>query len=170
MTTTEHAQELHVPKGTVIFRQGDPGNEMFIIESGSVDLLRHARGAEPIATLEAGDCFGEMALLEEQPRFTTAVARTNVRLLRIEKRSIAVSARSGQGIEELLALIDDELPRPSVEIEALVPYTHGKLVARAHTEGEVISEEHTPEGTLLKVRVHEELAAELTPYVPTPAG
>ncbi|MER6180604.1 MULTISPECIES: GTPase HflX [unclassified Streptomyces] len=88
------------------------------------------------------------------------------RLMRIEKRSIAVSARTGQGIEELLALIDNELPRPSVEVEALVPYTLGKLVARAHTEGEVISEEHTPEGTLLKVRVHEELAADLAPYVP----
>lgn len=47
-----------------------------------------------------------------------------------------------------------------------MPYTHGKLVARAHNEGEVISEEHTPEGTLLKVRVHEELAADLAPYVP----
>ncbi|MCL7366113.1 MULTISPECIES: GTPase HflX [Streptomyces] len=90
------------------------------------------------------------------------------RLLRVEKRAIAVSARTGQNIDELLALIDNELPRPSVEIEALVPYTRGKLVARAHDEGEVISEEHTPEGTLLKVRVHEELAAELTPYVPAP--
>jgi GTP-binding protein HflX len=90
------------------------------------------------------------------------------RLMRIEKRSIAVSARTGQGIAELLALIDNELPRPSVEIEALVPYTLGKLVARAHSEGEVISEEHTPEGTLLKVRVHEELAADLAPYVPAP--
>ncbi|AGF66316.1 ATP/GTP-binding protein [Streptomyces hygroscopicus subsp. jinggangensis TL01] len=92
------------------------------------------------------------------------------RLLRVEKRSIAVSARTGQGIEELLGLIDNELPRPSVEIEALVPYTHGKLVARAHTEGEVISEEHTAEGTLLKVRVHEELAADLAPYVPVSAA
>ncbi|KKD09050.1 GTPase HflX [Streptomyces sp. WM6386] len=92
------------------------------------------------------------------------------RLMRIEKRSIAVSARTGQGIEELLALIDNELPRPSVEVEALVPYTLGKLVARAHTEGEVISEEHTPEGTLLKVRVHEELAADLAPYVPVPVS
>ncbi|CAK7280458.1 MULTISPECIES: GTPase HflX [Streptomyces] len=92
------------------------------------------------------------------------------RLLRVEKRAIAVSARTGQGIAELLALIDDELPRPSVEIEALVPYTHGKLVARAHTEGEVISEEHTAEGTLLKVRVHEELAADLAPYTPVSAG
>ncbi|MFF7971253.1 GTPase HflX [Streptomyces sp. NPDC007905] len=92
------------------------------------------------------------------------------RLLRVEKRSIAVSARTGQGLEELLALIDNDLPRPSVEIEALVPYTHGKLVARAHTEGEVISEEHTAEGTLLKVRVHEELAADLAPYTPASAA
>ncbi|MGY4998486.1 GTPase HflX [Streptomyces sp. 900105245] len=92
------------------------------------------------------------------------------RLLRVEKRSIAVSARTGQGIEELLALIDDELPRPSVEVDALVPYTHGKLVARAHTEGEVISEEHTAEGTLLKVRVHDELAADLAPYAPVSAA
>ncbi|MCN9242525.1 GTPase HflX [Streptomyces sp. RY43-2] len=91
------------------------------------------------------------------------------RLQRNEKRSIVVSARSGQGIDELLALIDAELPRPSVEIEAVVPYTHGRLVARAHSEGEVISEEHTPEGTLLKARVHEELAAELAPYTPAAA-
>jgi GTP-binding protein HflX len=92
------------------------------------------------------------------------------RLLRMERRAMAVSARSGQGIDELLAVIDDELPRPQVEIEALVPYTEGKLVSRAHADGEVISEEHTPEGTLLRARVHEELAAELRRFVPAAAG
>ncbi|MEU9162430.1 GTPase HflX [Streptomyces sp. NPDC048424] len=86
------------------------------------------------------------------------------RLLRIERHSIAVSARTGMGIEELLALIDSELPRPEVEVEAMVPYTRGSLVAKAHAEGEVISEEHTPDGTLLKARVHQELAADLAPY------
>ncbi|WP_353945156.1 GTPase HflX [Streptomyces sp. HUAS MG91] len=92
------------------------------------------------------------------------------RLLRNEKHAIAVSARTGAGIDELLALIDAELPRPEVEIEVLVPYTQGKLVARAHSEGEVISEEHTAEGTLLKARVHEELAAEFASFVPSAAG
>ncbi|UGY94007.1 GTPase HflX [Streptomyces gobiensis] len=87
-------------------------------------------------------------------------------LLRTEKHSIAVSAHTGQGIDELLALIDTELPRPSVELEILVPYTHGGLVSRVHAEGEVLTEEHTPEGTLLGARVHEELAAELRPYEP----
>ncbi|GAA2816656.1 GTPase HflX [Streptomyces showdoensis] len=88
------------------------------------------------------------------------------RLLRVEKHSIAVSARSGEGMEQLLALLESELPRPQVEIEVLVPYTEGGLVSRVHAEGEVLSEEHTPEGTLLKARVHEELAALLAPYVP----
>lgn len=88
------------------------------------------------------------------------------RLLRTEKHAIAVSARTGAGIDELLALIDVELPHPSVEIEALVPYIQGGLVSRVHAEGEVISEEHTAEGTLLKARVHEELGAELAMFVP----
>ncbi|MFR9755123.1 GTPase HflX [Streptomyces sp. TR06-5] len=83
------------------------------------------------------------------------------RLLRQEKRSLAVSARTGMGIEELHALIDELLPRPAVGLEVLVPYTHGALVARTYAEGEVLSEAHTEEGTLLTVRVHEELAAEL---------
>jgi GTP-binding protein HflX len=88
------------------------------------------------------------------------------RLLGAERYAIAVSARTGQGIGELLALIDAELPRPEVEVEVLVPYTLGGLVSRVHAEGEVLSEEHTPEGTLLKARVHEELAAALSAYVP----
>ncbi|MFE4372418.1 GTPase HflX [Streptomyces sp. NPDC056835] len=88
------------------------------------------------------------------------------RLLRAERYAIAVSARTGQGIGELLALIDEELPRPEVEVEALLPYTEGALVSRIHAEGEVLSEEHTPEGTVVKARVHEELAAALSPYVP----
>ncbi|MEC4015875.1 GTPase HflX [Streptomyces sp. H27-D2] len=88
------------------------------------------------------------------------------RLLRVEPHAIAVSARTGAGIDELLALIDEELPRPQVEIEALVPYTQGALISRAHADGDVISEEHLAEGTLLKARVHAELAAELLPFVP----
>ncbi|MFI9102828.1 GTPase HflX [Streptomyces fildesensis] len=86
------------------------------------------------------------------------------RMLRNEKHAIAVSARTGQGIDELLALLDEELPRPEVEIDVLVPYSQGALIARAHADGEVLSEEHTGEGTLLKARVHEDLAAEFESF------
>ncbi|MDK1476450.1 GTPase HflX [Streptomyces sp. 549] len=88
------------------------------------------------------------------------------RLLRNEKHALVVSTHTGQGMDELLALIDNELPRPEVELEVLVPYTEGGLVSRVHAEGELLSEEHTGEGTLLKARVHEELAAELRQYLP----
>ncbi|WP_129842813.1 GTPase HflX [Streptomyces sp. RFCAC02] len=92
------------------------------------------------------------------------------RLLRAEKRAVAVSAHTGEGIAELLERIDAELPRPGVEVTALVPYTEGTLVSRVHAEGEVLSEEHTDRGTLLTARVHEDLAASLAPYVPAAHG
>jgi GTP-binding protein HflX len=83
------------------------------------------------------------------------------RLLRREPHAIVVSARTGQGVDELLRLIEDELPRPSVEVLALVPYTRGDLVSRVHQDGEVLSEEHTGDGTLIKARVLPDLASEL---------
>ncbi|MBB1253018.1 GTPase HflX [Streptomyces alkaliterrae] len=86
------------------------------------------------------------------------------RLLRAERHAIAVSTHTGAGIDELLDLIDRELPRPAVELAALVPYTDGGLVSRVHAEGEVLEEEHTAEGTRLRARVHEELAAALRPH------
>lgn len=76
---------LQVAAGQPVFREGDAGSEMYIIETGTVDILRESRGGEPLATLEAGDFFGEMAVLEDQPRFATAIARTPVRLLRIDR-------------------------------------------------------------------------------------
>jgi GTPase len=86
------------------------------------------------------------------------------RLLRHERHSLAVSARTGQGLDELRALIAAELPRPTIDIDVLVPYSRGDLVSRLHDEGEILSSEHTTEGTRVKARVHPDLAGELTAY------
>ena len=86
------------------------------------------------------------------------------RIQRHEKHSIVVSARTGAGIDELRALIADELPRPTIDVEVLVPYDRGDLVSRLHQEAEVISSEHTGHGTLLKARVHPDLAGELAAF------
>ena len=76
---------LEVAAGQAIFNEGDAGSEMYIIESGSVDIVRPSRGKEVLATLEAGDFFGEMSILEDQPRFASAMAHENCRLLRIDR-------------------------------------------------------------------------------------
>ncbi|MFB9378010.1 GTPase HflX [Kineococcus gynurae] len=86
------------------------------------------------------------------------------RLLRKEKNAVAVSARTGQGIEELLQRVADTLPVPDVELEVLVPYDRGELVHRVHTTGQVLAEEHEADGTRLHARVQPRLAAELRAY------
>ncbi|HEV2640406.1 MAG TPA: GTPase HflX [Actinocrinis sp.] len=86
------------------------------------------------------------------------------RLRRREPHSLVVSARTGQGIEELLALLETELPRPSVELSALVPYSRGDLIARVHDQGEMLSETHLESGTRIVARVDPGLASTLAAY------
>jgi CRP-like cAMP-binding protein len=68
--------------GEVIFRQGDLGTEMFIIQEGEVDIVKHIGGeSHHLSHLEKGDFFGEMSVLESMPRTADAVAATDVRVL-----------------------------------------------------------------------------------------
>ncbi len=73
------------PAGTVLFREGDPGDRMFVIADGRVRIVK-ALGASDvtIASLGPGDCFGEMALLDKQPRSATAVTSEESRLVIID--------------------------------------------------------------------------------------
>ncbi|KHE74391.1 GTP-binding protein [Kocuria marina] len=94
------------------------------------------------------------------------------RLRNHEHPSVAVSARTGEGIEELQRLISSAIPRPDHDMELLVPYVHGEVVSRLHAQdAEILRTEHTPEGTRLRVRVRKELVGELEPYrVPEPGS
>ncbi len=75
-----------------------------------------------------------------------------------------VSARAGAGVDELADRIAELLPRPDVELELLVPWTEGALVARVHAEGEVLDTEHTEHGTRLRARVRRDLAGSLSGF------
>ncbi|MCA0329078.1 MAG: GTPase HflX [Actinobacteria bacterium] len=90
-----------------------------------------------------------------------AEPETVARILRREPHAIVVSARTGEGIPELLALVEHDLPRAAVEVDVLVPYDRGDLVARAHKDGEVEKIDHTETGTRLVARVPASLAQEL---------
>ena len=112
------------------------------------------------ADMGAGD-VKELMVLNKADLADPAVL---ARLLRREPHSIVVSARTGEGIDDLLTAIEHDLPRPGVELEALVPYDRGDLVARIHAEGEMLKEEHTDHGTLVRALIHPDLAAQLGPF------
>ena len=93
---------------------------------------------------------------------------TLLRLKRLWPGAIFVSARTGVGLDDLRIAIESRLPRPSVEMRALVPYKRGDLVAAVHDRGEVLSAEHRDDGTELWVRVPEFLASQLRAFEITP--
>ncbi|MFZ4063990.1 MAG: GTPase HflX [Candidatus Nanopelagicaceae bacterium] len=81
-----------------------------------------------------------------------------MQLLREEPNSFAFSARTGFGIETLVAAIESSLPRPRVEITAVIPFSRGDLVSAIHERGEILSEDYLPEGTSIHAMVDGSLA------------
>jgi GTP-binding protein HflX len=82
-----------------------------------------------------------------------------------EPQSVVVSARTGDGLALLLSETERLLPQLSCEVNVVVPYSRGDLLARAHSEGEVLRIEHTGAGSQLAARVPPGLAAEFDRYV-----
>lgn len=73
--------------GEVLFREGDEGGEMYVIQSGRVRISRaSATGERTLSVLGEGDFFGEMAILNDRPRTATATALTAGRGLQIDAR------------------------------------------------------------------------------------
>lgn len=70
--------EIDVPAGQVLMRQGETGREFFVLVDGAVGI---DRGGTRIRTIEPGDFFGEIALLAEGPRTATATTETASKLL-----------------------------------------------------------------------------------------
>jgi CRP/FNR family transcriptional regulator, cyclic AMP receptor protein len=70
-------------KGEVIFREGDPAAELFVIQNGKVDI---SRGNRLLATLDGNNIFGEMALIDAAPRSATATAATDLEAVPISEK------------------------------------------------------------------------------------
>ena len=81
-----------------------------------------------------------------------------MQILREESNSYAFSARTGFGLETLIKAIETSLPRPRVEITAVIPFSRGELVSAIHERGEVLSETYSPEGTRIHARVDSHIA------------
>lgn len=78
--------------GEVIIRQGEPGNSMYVIQSGEVRILKDKNGNEiQIAVRKSGDFFGEMALFSREMRSATVKAFGEVRVLTVDKKNLLKS-------------------------------------------------------------------------------
>ena len=86
------------------------------------------------------------------------------RLRQHEPHSVVVSAKTGEGIAEALAVIEGELPHPDVAFTALLPYERGDLLNQLHQHGEIDALEHTPDGTVVRGRANSALADDLAAY------
>lgn len=142
-------------------------------ESAQADLLVHvvdASDADPegqiAAVREVLNDIGAGGLPEvlvfNKADLADADALTTLRST--HPGAMIVSARTGAGLDELRAAVFATLPRPDVEMHALVPYDRGDLIDRIHKHGEFLATEHQAEGTRVVVRVHPELAGELEQF------
>jgi GTP-binding protein HflX len=85
-------------------------------------------------------------------------------ILAREPHSIAVSAHSGEGLDELALAVESDLPRPSERIDVLLPYARGDLLARIHHTGDIEDLSHEPDGTHVVAHVPGDLAGALAAY------
>lgn len=91
--------------GEVVFRQGDQGRAMYLVQSGTVRISREGPGgSELLAELGSGDFFGELALLGTARRTASAVASTPARLLPVTQASLLERVARDKGVA--LHLID----------------------------------------------------------------
>lgn len=78
------AEHVDIAAGEVLASEGDPGDAMFAIVSGELDIVKRSRNADiPIARLGPGEIVGEMAVLESRPRNATVRAATDACVIRI---------------------------------------------------------------------------------------
>ena len=88
------------------------------------------------------------------------------RMRQRESNHVIVSARTGEGIDELKQKIADTIPRPSLEVKLLIPYNHGEVISRLHAwDAEIKSTAFVSDGTFVTALVREDVAAELSDYV-----
>ena len=99
------------PKNSMLFAEGEPGNELFIIQKGSVTIAKVVDESEVLlAVLKTGDIFGEMALLEAKPRAANAVAYEECQVLAVNRANFErMIVNQPQLISRLTTLLADRI-------------------------------------------------------------
>jgi CRP-like cAMP-binding protein len=110
------------PRGTVLFREGDEGREMYVINAGSVTITKRVGEVEKILSrLGAGEFLGEMAILNNRPRSANATCDADCRLLVIDAKTFETMIRANSEIAvRLIKKLSDRLAEADEQIENLL--------------------------------------------------
>ncbi len=111
---TASLQHLEVPAGETIVRQGAPADKFFIVVDGEAEIVRDEAGQQKlVASLSAGQLFGEVAIMRDQPRTATVRAKGDVRLLALERDTFRdLMAQSMQLVPDFDRIIRARLDAP----------------------------------------------------------
>lgn len=110
------------PAGTTLFREGEPGREMFVVQSGTVQISKRVRDVEKVlGRLGAGEFFGEMALLNAKPRNASATVVEDAKLLVIDPKTFEAMIRGNIEIAvRLVRKLAQRLEDANEQIENLM--------------------------------------------------
>lgn len=147
-STLEEIKEADVIVHVVDAAHPDPGAQLATVR----DVIGEV-GARDIPELVA---FNKADLVDDDTRLV---------LRGLEPSGVFVSARTGEGIEELLARIAEVLPSPEVELTLLVPYDRGEIISRLHVQGRVLATDYEEEGTRVTALVHPARVPEVQEFV-----
>ena len=108
--------------GTVLFEEGQPGNVMYVIQSGRVRLTRVVRGlAQHMATLPAGEFFGELAIINGRARSATATVAEDAQLLVLDATMFETMVRGNAEIAlRLIKRLAARLDHANSQVEVLL--------------------------------------------------
>jgi CRP-like cAMP-binding protein len=102
------ADELDVREGTVLTKEGDSGREFFLLVEGAAEVRRNGRR---VNTMQAGDFFGEIALVSDRPRTATVTMTSSGRVLVLTDRAFRELMRTMPSIQpKVMAALADRLP------------------------------------------------------------
>jgi CRP-like cAMP-binding protein len=101
---------VHLGKGEVLFREGDPGDALYVICEGEVSVSAEGPPRVEMARMGAGSFIGEVALMTDQPRSATVTATLDAELLRIDRKTLSmVLATHGEVLSAVLRFVRDRL-------------------------------------------------------------
>jgi len=131
--------------GDIIFSEGDLGTEMYIVQTGVVEIFKKIGGRQKVlSTLEKGDFFGEMSVLEDVSRTASARAKTDVELVRINQTTfdqmiktnteiaVRMLRKLSRRLRETTELLEEALGRKLEPVES--PSSSGAIPVVAREE------------------------------------